>query len=164
MVLEKSTWAVLALTLHVELFSQAHYRQSIEQDGSLSPLFKDVFLYHWREESQHAQMDELEWRRNDAQMRPATRELAVEEFIELIEAVDGILQAQAEADTAYFVRTLPRRLPAAEAAGVGDVVLAAYRWQYILSGAQHPHFLEVLCELTTPAQQARIMAALAHLA
>src|SRR5262249_38618471 len=28
-VLGKSTWAVLALTTHIELFTQAHYRQSI---------------------------------------------------------------------------------------------------------------------------------------
>ena len=31
-VLGKSTWAVLALTLHIELFSQLHYRQSIAPD------------------------------------------------------------------------------------------------------------------------------------
>src|SRR5262249_29944602 len=59
-VLRKSTWAVLALTLHIELFTQMHYRQSIEPDENLSPLFKDVFLYHWKEESQHAILDELE--------------------------------------------------------------------------------------------------------
>ena len=30
-----------------------------------SPLFKDVFLFHWKEESQHAILDELEWTRCD---------------------------------------------------------------------------------------------------
>ena len=65
-VLGKSTWAVLALTCHIELFTQAHYRESIEPDADLSPLFKDVFLFHWQEESQHAILDELEWRREDA--------------------------------------------------------------------------------------------------
>jgi len=48
-VLSKSTWAVLALTCHIELFSQAHYRESIHPNPELSPLFKDVFLYHWKE-------------------------------------------------------------------------------------------------------------------
>src|SRR5262245_33860976 len=43
-VLDKSTWSVLLLTLHIELFVQNHYRQSIEPDGELSELFKDVFL------------------------------------------------------------------------------------------------------------------------
>src|SRR4030095_3902833 len=51
-VLGKSTWAVLALTLDIELFTQTHYRESIHPDAELSELFKDVFLYHWKEESQ----------------------------------------------------------------------------------------------------------------
>jgi hypothetical protein len=61
-VLGKSTWAVLALTCHIELFTQAHYRKSIEHEENISELYKDVFLHHWREESQHAILDELEWR------------------------------------------------------------------------------------------------------
>ena len=65
-VLGKSTWAVFALTLDIELFTQLHYRQSIDPDAELSELFKDVFLFHWREESQHAILDELEWMRHDA--------------------------------------------------------------------------------------------------
>ena len=43
-VLGKSTWAVLALTLDIELFTQLHYRQSIDSDPQLSELFKDVFF------------------------------------------------------------------------------------------------------------------------
>ena len=64
-VLSKSTWAVLALTLDIELFTQAHYRDSIDLTEGLSPLWKDVFLYHWKEESQHAILDEFEWVRHD---------------------------------------------------------------------------------------------------
>jgi hypothetical protein len=41
-VLGKSTWAVLALTLDIELFTQLHYRQSIDHDSELSELFKDL--------------------------------------------------------------------------------------------------------------------------
>jgi hypothetical protein len=59
-VLGKSTWAVLALTLDIELFPQRHYRQSIDPDRELSEPFKDVFLYHSKEECQHAILDELE--------------------------------------------------------------------------------------------------------
>ena len=70
-VLGKSTWAVLALTCHIELFTQAHYRASIEPDDELSELWKDVFLFHWEEESQHAILDELEWQREDAKLTPA---------------------------------------------------------------------------------------------
>src|SRR5436190_21266752 len=102
-VLGKSTWSVLALTLDIELFTQLHYRQSIEPDNELSELFKDVFLYHWKEESQHAILDELEWVRHDAGLTAQQRDRAVDEFIELVGAVDGILQAQAKADAGYFV-------------------------------------------------------------
>jgi hypothetical protein len=45
-VLGKSTWAVLALTCHIEIFTLVHYRKSIEADASLSELWRDVFLYH----------------------------------------------------------------------------------------------------------------------
>src|SRR4029453_6611081 len=82
-VLSKSTWAVLALTLDIELFTQLHYRQSIDTDAEVSELFRDVFLYHWKEESQHAILDELEWTRYDAGLSIDEREKAVGEFIEL---------------------------------------------------------------------------------
>ena len=53
-------WAVLGLTCLIELFTQVHYRSSIDGDDAIDPLWKDVFLFHWREESQHAILDELE--------------------------------------------------------------------------------------------------------
>jgi len=101
-VLGKGSWAVLALTCHVELFTQSHYQQSIEPEENLSPLFKDVFMYHWRKECQHAILDEIEWKREDAKLTPAQQEL---------------------------VRAL---------------MLKAHRWQYIVTGVQHPYFQRVL--------------------
>jgi hypothetical protein len=162
-VLGKSTWAVLALTLDIELFTQRHYRESIDPDTELSELFKDVFLYHWKEESQHAILDELEWVRHDGELTAEKRDLAVNEFIELVAAVDGILQAQAKADAGYFATTCGRAIDEAEARAVEAAFLKAYRWQYIHSGAQHPHFGKVLSRLITGNQGQRIQAALATL-
>ncbi len=162
-VLGKSTWAVLALTLDIELFTQLHYRQSIDPDRELSELFKDVFLYHWREESQHAILDELEWVRHDAELTAEKRDLAVDEFIELVAAVDGILQAQAKADADYFAANSGRAVDEAEARAIEAAFLKAYRWQYIHSGAQHPHFGKVLSSLITENQGQRIQAALVTL-
>ena len=162
-VLGKSTWAVLALTLDIELFTQLHYRQSIDPDSELSDLFKDVFLFHWKEESQHAILDELEWLRHDAGLTAERRDRAVDEFIELVAAVDGILQAQAKADAGYFAATCGRAVDAAEARAIEAAFLKAYRWQYIHSGAQHPHFGKVLSSLITVDQGHRIQAALATL-
>jgi len=162
-VLGKSTWAVLGLTLDIELFTQVHYRQSIDPDTELSELFKDVFLYHWREESQHAILDELEWVRHDAGLTAEKRDRAVDEFIELVAAVDGILQVQARADAGYFAATCGREVDGAEARVIAAAFLKAYRWQYIHSGAQHPQFGKMLSSLTTENQGQRIQAALATL-
>jgi hypothetical protein len=162
-VLGKSTWAVLALTLDIELFTQLHYRESIGSDRELSELFKDVFLYHWKEESQHAILDELEWVRHDATLTGEQRDRAVDEFIELVAAVDGILQAQADADAGYFAAACGRAVAEAEARAIEAAFLKAYRWQYIHSGAQHPHFGKVLSGLITENQGRRIQAALATL-
>ncbi len=162
-VLGKSTWAVLALTLDIELFTQLHYRQSIDPDPQLSELFKDVFLYHWKEESQHAILDELEWVRHDAEQTADKRDRAVDEFIELVAAVDGILQAQAKADAGYFASKCGRAVHEAEARAIEAAFLKAYRWQYIHSGAQHPHFGKVLSSLITEGQGQRIQSALATL-
>jgi hypothetical protein len=162
-VLGKSTWAVLALTLDIELFTQAHYRQSIDPDAELSELFKDVFLYHWKEECQHALLDELEFLRHDAALTAEERDRSVDDFIGLVAALDGILQTQAAADAGYFVANCGRTVKANEARAIEAAFLAAYRWQYIHSGARHPYFGKVLNGLITETQGQRIQAALATL-
>ncbi len=163
-VLSKSSWAVLALTLHIELFTQSHYRESIREDVGLSELYQDVFMFHWKEECQHALMDELEWRRLDAGISAEARDAAVDELIALVRAVDAIVQAQAAADGDYFARTCGRQLSASETRMMKQTILEAYRFQYILSGARHPHFASTLASLTTDAQLGRIHEALASFA
>jgi hypothetical protein len=159
-VLAKSTWAVLGLTCHIELFTQAHYRQSIDPDGELSELYKDVFLFHWKEESQHAILDELEWQREDARLSEAQREQAVTDLIELVAAVDGILQMQSAADVDYFLRVCARAFDGKQAQQIRDTILKAYRWQYIVSGVQDERFQKILGGMITGAQMQRIGAAL----
>jgi hypothetical protein len=161
LVLAKGDWAVLGLTLHIELFTLAHYRSSIEADGELSELWRDVFRFHWMEESQHAVLDELEWRREHQRASAGERDRGVGEFIELVGAVDGMLAQQASQDVDYFV------IHAGRASWHGDqlrqlqdAVLRAYRWQYIVSGAQEPRFASVLADLTTEAQMRSVLGAL----
>lgn len=161
LVLDKSTWAVLALTCHIELFTQVHYLESIQPDASISPLFKDVFLFHWKEESQHAILDELEWTRCDRTLSPAERDAAVNDFIALVGAVDGLLQGQSRADVEYFCRVSETRFSTDQVKELEAGVLRAYRWQYIVSGAQHPRFLKLLTGMITPAQAERVTSALA---
>jgi len=162
-VLERSTWSVLALTCHIELFTLAHYKRSIEPDASLSPLFKDVLMFHWKEESQHAVLDELEWRRADRALSPKERSMAVDDLLALVMAVDGILQLQAKADSDYFMNHLKRRLSDTESARVQATFLRAYRYQYIGSGIEQTRFAEVLFGLVGDVEATRIKAALGPL-
>jgi hypothetical protein len=159
-VLAKSSWGVLALTCHIELFVLAHFKSSIEADGNLSPLFKDIFRFHWREESQHAILDELEWRRVDAMSSSEERIRGVDDLLALVSAIDGILQVQSAADADYFAGQLERRLSAAERERVAQTFLRAYRYQYIGSGIELTRFPEVLSGLVGELEAERIMTAL----
>jgi hypothetical protein len=107
--------------------------------------------------------DDCEPRRHDATFTPEARDHAVGEFIELVAAVDGLLQAQAAEDVRYFVDACGRTVTTDERRALDRTVLKAYRWQYILSGAQDVRFLTVLGDLVTQAQAGRIGAALAPL-
>ena len=151
-VLAKSTWAVLVLTLHIELFVQNHYRQSIEPDGELSELFKDVFLFHWKDECQHVVLDELELQAPRRHAVAEGRDRAVDDFIDLVVAVDGILQVQAKADAAYFAANCGRTVGAREAMSLAGQFLKAYRWQYIFSGAIASALSDHLKGLITPSR------------
>ena len=151
-------------TCDIELFSQAHYRSSIDPETQIDPLWKDVFLFHWKEESQHAILDEMEWMREDEKLDGAQRDQAVDELIALVAAVDGICRMQAEADTGYFTRVAGRRFDADQQRAIHATTLAAYRWQYIVSGVRDARFLEILGSMINAEQGARINAALAPIA
>jgi hypothetical protein len=163
-VLKNSTWAVLALILEIELFTQEHYKQSIEPEENLSELYKDIFLFHWKEETTHAMMDELEWPREDSKLSAEERDRAIDELIAIVIDVDGILQNQGTADVDYFLKLSNRSFTDDELQRIKDGVLGAYRWQYIFSGVEHPRFQKLYNELTTEEQRQRVSTVLGTLA
>jgi hypothetical protein len=160
-VLGKSTWAVLALICHIELFVLAHYREAIEPDAALSGLWKDVFTFHAREESQHAILDELEWMRENGSLSAGERDQGVDDLIALVGAVDAILRMQAAADADYFVRVAGKTYSKEQVRKIGETMLKAYRWQYIVSGVQDERFQKILGGMVNAEQMKRIGAALA---
>lgn len=162
-VLKNSTWAVLGLTLEIELFTQEHYKQTIEPDESLSDLYKDIFLFHWKEEATHAIMDELEWPREDHKLTPAERDRAVDELLAMVADVDGILQSQSSVDAEYFIKASGASLHPEEVEHLRSCLLKAYRWQYIFSGVEHPRYRSALGKLVDEVQANRINEALAAL-
>lgn len=162
-VLTKSTWAVMALILEIELFTREHYKKSIEPDTGLSELYRDIFMFHWREETTHAMVDELEWPLVDSKLSAEQRDRAVDDVIDLVKEVDGILKAQSEADVAYFAGNISRELSVEQLERLKAGVHQAYRWQYIFSGVEHPRFIAMLGALTTEAQRKRLTEALSAL-
>jgi hypothetical protein len=159
-VLGKSSGAVLLLMAAIEWLTLRHYVEAFKEDDTLDPLTRDIFHAHWLEESQHAQLDHLETVRAFAAMDERERERAVDELIELVAGVDGLLQAQTDHDLANFQTSIGRLLGPAERVEVRKAVLGAKRWTFIESGVTHPRFQELLVEVTTPTQRARIGAAL----
>lgn len=162
-VLGCSTWAVLALTLFVERFSQVHYRASVEPGEAICPLWRDVFLFHWREESQHTILDEMEFIREDARLDASARDAAVGELIALLGALDGIVQGQAVADAAYFCAVADMPPDALRRRRIEGLFLKAYRWQYLVSGFLAPRFGRLLFSRLNEAQAIRIRNAMAPL-
>lgn len=161
-VLKNSTWAVMGLILEIELFTQEHYKQSIAPQDNLSELYKDIFLFHWKEETSHAIVDELEWARVNAKISDRERDQAVDELIAMVADVDGILQAQSAADADYFLKISDPSM-ADKARDLKAGFLNAYRWQYIFSGVEHPRYQAMLAVVTTAEQRQRLGDALATL-
>jgi hypothetical protein len=87
----------------------------------------------------------------------------VTDLIDLVVAVDGLLQAQAGADADYFTAVCGRTLAADDTQALHKAVLDAYRWQYIMSGVSEPRFTGILGSMIDERQSARIGAALAPL-
>jgi hypothetical protein len=104
-VLGKSTWSVLALICHIEIFVLAHYARPSRPTTSCRGV--EGCLHVPRQgRVAHAILDELEWKREDARISAEAREQAVGDLIELVAAVDGLLQMQAKSDLEYFCHVL----------------------------------------------------------
>lgn len=162
-VLSKSTGAVLLLTACIEWFTQLHYTEAFAEDEGLDPFTKHVFHAHWLEESQHAQMDHLETLRAFESLDAAGRDRAIDELIELVAAVDGLLQTQVGYDVENLACALGRLFTPAEREDLESGLLRAKRWTFLESGVTHPRFQELFAAVTTEAQRARVGAALTGL-
>jgi hypothetical protein len=160
-VLSKHTGAVLLLTAAIEWLTQAHYLSCFAEDEGLDPFTKHIFKSHWLEESQHARMDHLETLRAFRAMSEAEKDRAIDDLIDLVGAVDGLLQTQAKLDVDNLQACLWRRLGAADREEIETAVLAAKRYTFIESGVTHPNFLELFGMVTTPEQRQKVQQALA---
>jgi hypothetical protein len=160
-VLTKNRGAVLLLIDCIEWFTQYHYTTAFKDDGNLDELTKNIFKAHWLEESQHARIDHMEALRVFADLDDAQRDEAVNDLIELVQAVDGLLQQQTSFDIENLERYLGRIFNVEEKKIIYDAELKTKRWVFIESGVVHPRFAELFANVTTTAQQERVQQALA---
>lgn len=160
-VMGKNIGAVLLLIDAIEWFTQRHYVSAFKTDGDLDPLTMRIFKAHWLEESQHARIDHMEALRAFGTLDEAERDQAVSDLIELVTAVDGLLQTQTGHDIENLERYLGRIFNKEEKAEIYEAELAIKRWVFIYSGVTHPKFEELFLHVTTSDQQQRVQQALA---
>lgn len=143
-ILSKSAMAVLMVTLHLEIMTQAHYTECFRADSALDPLFVRLLKHHWMEESQHAKIDVLELDKLASDAPPEQIEKAFDDYLDLIDAFDGLLAQQAGMDRDSAVGALGRRFDAEQDATIVRALHRAYRWTFLVSGMQNPTFTKVL--------------------
>jgi hypothetical protein len=150
------SWSVFALICHSELYMRAHYEQSIAGRDDVCALFKDALCFRWRDAHRHSAFAELNWTGEHERLTASERDKAVEQFIDLLRMLDAVLATQARADTDYFLRNASATFTSSQRRNIESTIVAAYRWQYIVSGMQHVQFSRLLTNMTTPEQFARI--------
>lgn len=162
-VLSKKVGAVLLLVEAIEWFTQLHYLSGFKDDDALDPLTRAIFKAHWQEEAQHAHLDHLEILREFGTMTDAEKDEAVDDLIELVGAVDGLLQEQVKRDIENLRRYLDRTFTESESEEISSNLLRAKRYTFIESGVTHKNFLETFAAVTTTQQQEKVQSALGAL-
>jgi hypothetical protein len=147
-VLSKSRLCSYLLTSMIEWFTQLHYVEHVRDRGELDGLFRDLVRYHWMDEAQHAKIDSLLIDEITREISEEDRETAVDELLELGGAVDGLLSQQADLDLESLEQAIGRILSEDEKEEIKRNTLRAYRWTFLVSGLEHPNFVQIVSELT----------------
>jgi len=163
-VLSKSRLCSYLLTSMIEWFTQLHYVEHVRDRGELDGLFRDLVKYHWMDEAQHAKIDSLLIDEITREISEEDREMAVDELLELSGAIDGLLSQQADLDLASLEKAIGRTLSDSEKAEIKQHTHRAYRWTFLVSGLEHPKFVQIVSELTSrgPAKLEAVARALSH--
>jgi hypothetical protein len=147
---KSSPLAVLVTILHIEWVSQRHFVEAVRGSAEdLEPLFTSVLKFHWVEEAQHTKIDQLLIAKLVAKATPEDIERAIDEYLELGKAIDGLLYMQMELDVATFERAIGRSLSETDRAGVLHAQSTACRKALLWMGMTNPPFDEFLASLTT---------------
>jgi hypothetical protein len=158
-ILDKRPMAVMLVTYHLELITQKHYVEFVksDRDEDLDPLFANLLRYHWLEESQHAKIDVLELEKMRADSSAKVSDEAIQDYMDILRAFDGLLKAQAEMDAESMGEATARAFAPAETASIARKVHQSYRNLFLIMGLDHPSFLDMLEHLSSTARS-RVLA------
>ena len=124
-ILSHDPLSVALVILMIEWLTQAHYVDSMKDNGDIDPQFKSLLKNHWLEEAQHAKLDT----RMVESLAEGLSSDAIEKAVDALELATGRVFSASERDT--FI----------------EVQLQANRWTYIGSGMVHPKFLKTMDRL-----------------
>jgi hypothetical protein len=147
-VLSTSPLTALLLTSMIEWFTQLHYVEHVRDSADLDGLFRDILRFHWIDESRHARMDSLLIDEIVNGMTPEDQERAVDQLLELGGAVDGLLARQVELDIDALERASGRTFTDPERDEIRAHQQRSYRWTFLVSGLEHPNFVQIVGQLT----------------
>ena len=147
-VLHSAPLTALLLTSLIEWFTQLHYVEHVRADDELDPLFRDLLRFHWIDEARHAKLDSLMIEEVVDNLTLEQREQAVDELLQLGAAVDGLLQKQIELDIETLERAVGRSFSDHEKTEIRGEQRRTYRWTFLVSGLEHPNFVEIVDDLT----------------
>ena len=151
-IMSKSPIAVMVLTLHIELMTQQHYTECIKDNTQIDPFFASLLRYHWLDESQHAKLDALELEKLAVMAAPEELEQAVDEYLEILGAFDGLLQQQAEMDLSSLSSDIQRTFNEAEREQMMSALKSSYRKTFIVYGMTNPGFVKIMGSMSKHGQ------------
>ena len=147
-VLSKSRLCSYLLTSMIEWFTQSHYVEHVRDRSELDELFRDLVKYHWMDEAQHAKIDSLLIDEITREISEEECEAAVDELLELGGAVDGLLSQQADLNLVSLEKAIGRTLSEKDKEEIKRNTFRAFRWTFLVSGLEHPKFVQIVSELT----------------
>jgi len=136
--------AVAFTILHIEWMTQRHYIDSVQDNQSLDPQFKNLLKHHWMEEAQHAKLDTLMVQAITEACSEAEIDRAIEEYLEIGGMIDGGLMQQVQFNLESLSRATGREFTEEETRRFTEVQKQATRWTFLGSGMSHPKFLETV--------------------
>lgn len=143
-IMQKSPIAVMVLTLHIELMTQQHYTECIKDNSQIDPFFANLLKFHWLDEAQHAKIDALELEKLVAEATKEEIEKAIDEYLQILDAFDGLLRQQSEMDIKSLAASAGREFTEENIVQIMKGLMSSYRKTFITYGMTNPGFVKIM--------------------